>query len=136
MSSEPSSGRSVGGADRRRRRADRCGDDRQRDDDEGRRDGASRGWNSGSRSSIRVAFASRLAGLNTGPVSVAVGLFRHAVTRLSKVCSLIFSVFLLVGSYRSRRRTAAPFLCIYFRHLLACFYLLFPFLSKLLFFLL
>ena len=49
---------------------------------------------------------------------------------------LIFSVFLLVGSYRSRRRTAAPFLCIYFRHLLACFYLLFPFLSKLLFFLL
>ena len=92
-SSEPSSGRSVGGDDRRRRRADRCGDDRQRERNEGRRDGGSRGWNSGSRSSIRVALASRLAGLNTGPVSVAVGLFGHAVTRSSKVCSLIFLFF-------------------------------------------
>ena len=91
--SEPSSGRSVGGDDRRRRRADRCCGRYQRDDDEGRRDGGSRGWNSGSRSSIRVALASRLAGLNTGPVSVAVGLFRHAVTRSSKVCSLIFLFF-------------------------------------------
>ena len=92
-SSEPSSGRSVGGDDRRRRRADRCGDDRQRERNEGRRDGSSRGWNSGSRSSIRVALASRLAGLNTGPVSVAVGLFGHAVTRSLKVCSLIFLFF-------------------------------------------
>ena len=92
-SSEPSSGRSVGGDDRRRRRVDRCGDRRQRDDDEGRRDGGSRGWNSGSRSSIRVALASRLAGLSTGPVSVAVGLFGHAVTRSLKVCSLIFLFF-------------------------------------------
>ena len=83
-SSEPSSGRSVGGDDRRRRRADRCGDDRQRERSEGRRDGSSRGWNSGSRSSIRVALASRLAGLNTGPVSVAVRLFSHAVTRSLK----------------------------------------------------
>ena len=92
-SSEPSSGRSVGGDDRRGRRVDRRGARRQRHDDEGRGDGSSRGWNSGSRSSIRAAFASRLAGLSTGPVSVAVGLFGHAVTRSSKVCSLIFLFF-------------------------------------------
>ena len=92
-SSEPSSGRSVGGDDRRRRRVDRCCDRRQREDDESRRDGASRGSLSWVRSSIRAAFASRLAGLNTGPVSVAVGLFGHAVTRSSKVCSLIFLFF-------------------------------------------
>ena len=91
--SEPSSGRSVGGSDRRGRRVDRCGDRRQRDDDEGRRHGSSRGSLSGFRSSIRGAFASRLAGLNTGPVSVAVGLFGHAVTRSLKVCSLIFLFF-------------------------------------------
>ena len=92
-SSEPSSGRSVGGSDRRRRRADRRSDRRQRDDGEGRRDGASRGSRSGFRSSVRGLLASRLAGLNTGPVSVAVGLFGHAVTRSLKVCSLIFLFF-------------------------------------------
>ena len=92
-SSEPSSGRSVGGSDRRQRRVDRCGARQQRGDDESRRSGASRGSLSGFRSSIRVALASRLAGLNTGPVAVAVGLFGHAVTRSLKVCSLIFLFF-------------------------------------------